>query len=367
MPGAYGAHGGIAQYNRDLFAAITAAQSNDQVMILPRRAKKTCLDPIPHHVRQFETPTSRLSYVMRALQIAASQPATNIVFCGHLRLAGLAACIASFCRAGLWLQVHGIEAWGRLSWLVRNVMGKADLVTAVSRFTRDKVLGQWASCDPCKIKVLPNTIRSEFSPGSKSVPLLERYNLRGRRVLLSVSRLAKEERYKGHDRVIAALPRLRATDPDLIYLIVGRGDDLERLRNLTLQVGQEDHVCFAGDVPAQELPNFYRTADVFVMPSTGEGFGIVFLEAAACGLPVVGGNLDGSWDALREGHLGFAIDPLSEDELVSAIVRALTSGPTNRHLEVGAFGRQNFQAHVDSLLNRFFPTPDIGPSTTRHT
>ena len=119
-------------------------------------------------------------------------------------------------------------------------------------------------------------------------------------MLLTVSRLAASERYKGHDRVISVLPRVLERSPDVAYLVVGDGDDRQRLEEMAQKAGVAHAMRFAGHVPHQELPDYFRLADVFVMPSTGEGFGIVFLEAAASGLPVIGGNRDGSVDALAE-------------------------------------------------------------------
>ena len=97
--------------------------------------------------------------------------------------------------------------------------------------------------------------------------------------------------------------------PNAIYLIAGAGDDKQRLEHLAAERGLAGRVVFTGHVPADELPSYYALADVFAMPSTGEGFGIVFLEAAACGLPVIAGNADGSVDALGEGQIGCLVDP----------------------------------------------------------
>ncbi len=106
---------------------------------------------------------------------------------------------------------------------------------------------------------------------------------------------------------------------------------------------------FAGRIPANELVDHYRLADVFVMPSTGEGFGIVFLEAAASGVPVIGGRTGGSWDALREGVLGDAVDPEDLDELAHAICAALSRSRPVDASAVDAFRLDKYRAHVESL------------------
>ena len=98
------------------------------------------------------------------------------------------------------------------------------------------------------------------------------------------------------------------------YLVVGDGDDRQRLEELAQTTGVAHAMQFAGHVPHRELPDYFRLADVFVMPSTGEGFGIAFLEAAASGLPVIGGNRDGSVDALADGTIGTLVDPHQQVE-----------------------------------------------------
>src|SRR5262249_54390522 len=164
---------------------------------------------------------------------------------------------------------------------------------------------------------------SQYRPGPKPGYLLERHATGGKKVLMTVSRLASSEQYKGHDRVICALPKVLSQRPDSIYLIVGDGDDRLRLQSLAVKCGVAENVQFTGFVPAEELPDYFRLADVFVMPSAGEGFGIVFLQAMATGVRVIAGNRDGSRDPLCDGTLGTLVDPENCEEMASAIVSAL--------------------------------------------
>src|SRR5262249_28475717 len=141
--------------------------------------------------------------------------------------------------------------------------------------------------------------------------------------LLTVARMDSRERYKGHDRVIAAIPVLAAQGHDVVYLILGEGDDRARLEAIASKAGIIDKVRFMGSVSREVLIEAYRTADLFVMPSTGEGFGIAFVEAMASGIPAVGLAVAGARDALADGELGIAVE---EPDLSIALCRALV-GP----------------------------------------
>src|SRR5262249_48925158 len=156
----------------------------------------------------------RLTYSLSALRTAI-YGSFDVVFCGHLFMAPLAAAIARLIRARLWVQVHGIEAWRPLSGQHRKSGETATLVTSVSRYTRRRLL-EWVAIDPTRVKVLPDTVDPRFQPGPKSDTLLDRHHARGKKVLMTVGRLASSERYKGHDRVIHILPRVLIDHPETI-------------------------------------------------------------------------------------------------------------------------------------------------------
>jgi phosphatidylinositol alpha-1,6-mannosyltransferase len=166
-------------------------------------------------------------------------------------------------------------------------------------------------------------------------------------VLLTVARFDQGDRYKGHDTVLAALEHVAGRVPDLDYVIVGDGDDRGRLEGLARQRGLQQRVHFAGQVSDSELLDYYRLANVFVMPSAKEGFGIVFLEAAQTGLPVIGGDRDGSADALADGAIGTLVAPADDAGLAKAIEAALVGSPLGARAQ--RFARDAFQSHVSGL------------------
>lgn len=344
----FGGKGGIARYNRDFLSALAASPAIEHVLALPRSGQ-TATEEVPAKVRQVSATSGRGLYALRAAWLALSEGPFDFVFCGHLYMVPLAYILARLLNIPLWLQIHGIDAWKSPGLLAQWAAERASLVTAVSRYTRQRFL-EWAGIDPARVRVLPNTFEPRFAPEGKPAYLAARYDTKGHKVLLTVSRLARPERYKGHDRVIAAMPAILKRHPNTIYIVAGDGDDRLRLECLATEKGVAHAVRFAGAVSDAELPDHYHLADIFVMPSKGEGFGIVFLEAAAAGLPVIAGNRDGSVDALADGAIGRLVDPDDPASVAEAIIAALDNppGPARGYAR---FATSNFQAHVNALLD----------------
>jgi phosphatidylinositol alpha-1,6-mannosyltransferase len=337
--------GGIAEYNRRLVVALAAGSGAPDIDILPRRGRADASE-LPPRVRQHPSTFNRAGYALRALGLAAARR-PRVVFCGHLFMAPLAAVAARMVGAKLLIQLHGVEIWNRPTRLQRAALSAADLVLCVSRDTRDRAQA-WAAIAPQKIAVVPNTVSDNYTPGDGSA-LRQRLGLHGKVVLLSVGRLAASERYKGQDRVIRLIGAARARGHDVIFLVAGEGDDRPRLEALAASEGVAEHVRFLGYVPDEELPGLYRAADLFVMPSTGEGFGIVFLEAMACGTPALGLAAGGAVDALA--GLGEAAP---EGELPSALFRLLAADKPNPQALAAKvrerFGAPAFQARVSEVM-----------------
>lgn len=346
---AFGGSGGIAQYNRDFLEALIACNAIDEVTVLPRLA----LPPIcglPPRVEQKMPVRNRFLYAAAAL-FAARSGNFGVVFCGHVYMAPLAQLAARIAGAKLVIQLHGVEAWGLLKPSQRRAIEAADMVLSVSRFTRNAILKQ---CDlaPERIAVIPNTVNNAFSPGDGSVLRLQ-WGLVSNTVLMTVGRLDAKERYKGHDRIIKLMPELKNFLPDLVYVIVGEGDDRHRLEALANSIGCSEAVQFTGAVDFETLKLAYQLADLFVMPSTGEGFGIVYLEAMASGTPALGLNVAGAADALVDGELGIICH---EDELSEKIVDALQAKHDSNqlHTQVGLrFGENSFRASIADQVLRW--------------
>ena len=243
---AFGGRGGIAQYNRDFLGALAESGALSSMMVLPRQAPD--LFVLPERIEQTRARPGRIGYSVAALRTALLRP-VDLIFCGHLFMAPLAALIARLKRAKLIVQTHGIEAWSRPSKAQRLALEEADLVLCVSRHTRAAVLS-WAAIAPDRVLVVPNTVREVFTPADCSAQRAA-LGVEGRRVLLTVGRMNSRECYKGHDRVIAAIPDLVAKGHNICYMVVGEGDDRARLEILARDAGVSGRVRFLGAVGLQ--------------------------------------------------------------------------------------------------------------------
>ena len=187
--------------------------------------------------------------------------------------------------------------------------------------------------------------------------MLQRYNLEGKTVLMTLGRLVYAERYKGFDEVLDVLPALAAVNPRLAYLIAGDGSDRRRLEKKVRALGLMDRVVFAGLVPEAEKADHYRLADAYIMASRGEGFGFVLLEAMACGIPVVASKLDGGREAVRDGQLGMLVDPGDADALKRAILETLERPAGVVPEGLAYFSFPHFEARVHGLIGQVLPDP----------
>jgi len=348
---AYGGRGGIAQYNRDLTAALARVPSLAAIEILPRVAPAP-IGVLPAKVTQHPPRFARLAYVLAAWRLAARLK-PDVIFCGHLFMAPLGLVLARLFQARLIVQAHGVEAWTRPLKHQRLAVERADLILAVSRDTRARVL-DWANIEPERIRVASNTVAEEFTPGDGDAAR-EVLGLAEEFVILTVGRLAAAERYKGHDRVIPLLKTLNGSTKPPIYLIAGTGDDQLRLEALAVRHGVSARVQFLGHVAQDMLPNLYRAAHLFILPSSGEGFGIVLLEAMACGTPAMGLAHGGALDALCGGELGAVVE---EVDLPAGLQRAccdrragrLESGDALACRVIQRFGRAAFERRIGALV-----------------
>ena len=263
----------------------------------------------------------------------------DLIVCGHVTTAPAALAAHWITRTPYVVFTYGYEIRRKrlhrtLSFLLRN----ARRVIACSEFTRHAALALEVPAERTRI-LYPGVDANRFSPTGDHQPLTTNHRPP---TLLSISRLA--DMYKGHDTTIRALPLVQAKVPGARYVVAGGGPLREYLGRVAQSVGVERYVEFLGEVPDETLVDLYRSADVLAVLSResasvggAEGFGIVCLEAAACGVPVVAGRSGGLPDAVQDGVTGLLVDPLDIGAAAEAIVALL--GDPDRARRMGAAGR----------------------------
>lgn len=352
-PGAYGAHGGIAQANRDFLDALARVDSIDDVVVLSRLTdfpfESDMIDDKISNIRFASS--GKFSYLLALIYVLIKNKKFDLVICGHINLISIAYVAAKVSRSKLILYSHGIEVWKEpKGYLKRLFSKKVDAVITVSDFSKNKI-ASWIKNKP--VTVLPNMIDlARFSPGAGDQLFVKRHQLQNKKTILTLARLDQAERYKGIDEVLELIPNLIKKYANLVYLIAGKGNDSARLQKKVERLGICDHVRFLGYIPESEKVGLYRSVDLFVMPGWGEGFGLVYLEALACGVPVIGSKLDGSRDALLNGRLGELVDPHQPNELLSAIDRGLSRENGVVSEEIQYFSKENYMQRVKLFINK---------------
>jgi phosphatidyl-myo-inositol dimannoside synthase len=243
---------------------------------------------------------------------------------------------------------HGVELWmARLPGARRalgRALGNAAAVTAISRYTEVAIRRALPPTVPLAL-VPPGVDEVRFSPAQDGTGMRERLRIEGRPCVLCVSRLVPR---KGQDVLIRGLATVRRLVPDAVLVIAGSGSYADRLRAMALGEAPGS-VVFAGEVPDDELPALYAACDVFAVPCRSrwgglevEGFGIVFLEAAASGKPVVAGRSGGAAEAVADGETGLLVEGREPKAVALAVAKLLRNADLAR--QMGEAGRARVEA-----------------------
>lgn len=353
----FGLTGGIEKVSKTFAKALDDLKINKQVQsyqILSMYDDQADLDYIPQN--NFKSYNgNRFAFGLAAIKEGLK---ADILILSHVHLL-LFAKIIKLLKPGIRIVLfaHGIEIWNALTDWKKKLLNKIE-IWAVSQYTAAQII-KWQGINQSGIKVLNNSLDPFFKPVqilSKPTLLLEKYKLKaGQKVLLTICRLSSAEQYKGYDVVINCLKQVIKTYPDLVYLLVGKADETElaRINNLIVSLDLQQNIILTGFVPESELSLHYQLADAFIMPSKAEGFGLVFIEAAAQGCAVIGGNADGSRDALLNGELGTLVNPNSEAEIEKAILTELQTGKQEAIQKkcLENFGYGAYKNKVIALIN----------------
>lgn len=310
VPELYESDGGIQNYSKTLIYSVRALLPNAILRVFVLNDGHNHDSAIGQAgITYFNAARSKPRFVSSLFK-AARLNLPSLVISTHPNFAPLQSLHKSIFHSKYWCAAHGIDAWNIGRGLQRISLSRLDRLLPVSGFTRDRLSAQL--CHNCPEQtVLPNSFdHHRFSPGIKSDTLLRNYGIdSGAPVIVTLSRLSFADRYKNIDRLIESIPFLLPSFPGIKLIIVGDGDDKERLANLVNHLNIQQSVVFAGRIRPQHIAEHLRLASVFVLPSSAEGFGIVFLEALGCGIPVIAGNQDGSSEPLCGGLFGQLVDP----------------------------------------------------------
>jgi phosphatidylinositol alpha-1,6-mannosyltransferase len=359
--------GGIQRVTRTLVRAVADAHGEERIGVLSVWRGD---EPVAGRtLRRGDRPESdgRVGRLRSARFAAASVGAARrwrkrlaiVVAHPHLAPVGLLARLVSGAPYAVWC--HGIEVWGPLDRATRLGLRRADRVFAPSAFTARQV-ERYASLPAGAVLVLPHCVPPEFRPSEGGDAADAR--VEGR--VVTVARLHADHAYKGVDTLIEVWPQVRRAVPAATLVVVGDGPDRGRLERRVEERGIAEAVTFTGRLPDERLMDAYATASLFAMPARhrtgsdaeGEGFGLVYVEAGAYGVPVVAGMGGGADEAVEDGVNGLVVDPTDREAIASAIVQVLTDtglarrlGEGGRRLAETRFSYENFSAGVADLID----------------
>jgi len=359
VPELFAREGGIQAYSRTLIRALRQLRPHTPLRVFsrndyPRHLPTNGWEGVEWH------PAAGSSWRLGAsLFSAARRRRPQLLLSTHAHYAPLQWLHHRLTGSPSWCTAHGIEVWSLRRGPRRWALAHLQQLLPVSRFTSQSLQRQLAGrCPP--LAVLPNSYDAQrFHPAPPSPDLLQRYGLKqGQPLVFSLTRLSVADRAKNIDRLIEAMLELRRAIPDVVLLIGGEGDDRPRLHGMVKSLGLEHCVLLPGLIAADELPDHYRLARVFALPSQKEGFGIVFLEALGCGCAVLAGNRDGSRDPLLDGRFGLLMDP--DQPLASPLRQLLDAEGQSLWFQPEAlsqavanqFAFPAFCARLNSLLDR---------------
>ena len=287
-------------------------------------------------------PTPRIT--RKAVKILKQQQIKNVWFGAAAPLALMAEKLRSAGASNIVALTHGHEVWWAkipiLKSLLKKIIKDVDHLGYLGDFTKGEIAK--ISNQPQKfLQIAPGIDTEHFAPKSARGDLIEKYRLDGRRVIVSVGRLVHR---KGQDELVKAMPKILEQFPDAILLFVGEGPIKQMLFNSAKQLGVLPKVVFAGRVSHHDLPDYICLGEIFAMPVRSrfsglevEGLGIVYLEASACGLPVIVGNSGGAVDAVLDQKTGLLVDGTKSDQIADAICELLAN--PERAKQMGAAGR----------------------------
>lgn len=234
-----------------------------------------------------------------------------------------------------------------LSWLVKNVLKKASKLICNSKNTANIIKNTWQTPQEKVVILNPGCDTTKFVPAEEDENIKEKLGWRNKKVILTVGRLQKR---KGHDMMISALPEILKQHPDVLYAVIGNGEELKHLTTLASNLNVNNHVLFMSEITDEQMIQCYQQCDLFILPNRTEGndiegFGMVLVEAQSCGKPVIAGDSGGTAETMIIGETGFIID-CTQASVIAEKINEILATPeilTN----IGKQGRSHVVANLD--------------------
>ncbi|MGB5962065.1 MAG: glycosyltransferase family 4 protein [Coleofasciculaceae cyanobacterium] len=365
VPNLFEYKGGIQVYLQDFLETLIQSFPDYSVVVFNKLDKNQPADKLELKNTSFIF-SGNIPIFLRSFHFAfqlilgSLKERPQLIICGHLNFAPIAYLIHRLTGIPYWICVYGADAWNINNYWKKQALHNADKIISISNYTSDRLIHE-QKLNPEKIALLPVTFdASRWSIAPKPQYLLDRYQFSSDQpLILTVGRMSKDAQHKGYDRLIHTLPTIIQAIPNIHYLIVGKGDDRPCIEQLIKSLNLEKYVTLTGFIPDQELVDYYNLCDIFAMPSKAEGFGIVYLEALACGKPTLGGNQDGAIDALCHGEIGVLVDPNNLEEIAQAIIKVLQGTCPNpiiyqpetlRQKVIETYGSARFKTILTNLV-----------------
>ena len=341
-------HGLLAQASKNQqrnFVVLTSRQDpQDEVITFDQKMWEENRIKVIRDTARVLLPTRRLAKA--ATDLFVTHKCENVIFGASAPLGLLAKSLRKAGAKHIVALTHGHEVWWArmplFSAALRRIGAQADQMTYLGEFTRGAVANVLLREDHSKLVHLPPGVDlTRFTPGIKSVELQKKWGIVDAPVIVSIGRLVAR---KGSDQLIKAMPEVLQQFPKSKLLLVGTGNYQKRLEKLVRNLKVQDSVIFAGRVEHELLPDYYRLGDIFAAPCRSrygglevEGLGIVYLEASACGVPVIAGKSGGAPDAVLDGKTGLLVNGRDHREVGAAVIKLLSDQPLRQ--KMGADGR----------------------------
>ncbi|WP_247415900.1 glycosyltransferase family 4 protein [Bradyrhizobium sp. 159] len=360
----YSLVGGMQNFNRRVIRSLVS-RTKIRKEALPQIQVLRDGSSVPKALSPFvQSYPSRFVYTL-ASAFAARRASVFII--GHINLLPLAALVRFLhWKTPILLFVHGDEVWNepgrrKKRWFESLLLCAVDRIASVSRYTAD-IMSREFHVDAAKFRILPNAV--DLIERSTSIPRTDSH------IVLTVSRLGSGDRPKNIDQMLKAIAILKQRLPNVRYEIVGDGSLRSELEGLARELDISNNVAFLGRVSEADLSQAYGRASVFAMPSSKEGFGIVYLEAWLRSLPVICSSFGASKEVVSDGSDGFVVDHRRPEDIASRLYALLVDTELARRL--GENGRKkvelqylnnSFQDNLDAIIDDLLAPPGKHPSS----